>query len=76
VNVLDLMGSGDMLLLCTDGVTEHASGMEPYVGERLEAWLRAHKQQPIRQLVDSLAADIRAFGPLKDDASVVIVRRS
>jgi serine phosphatase RsbU (regulator of sigma subunit) len=76
VNVLELMGSGDMLLLCTDGVTDHASGQTPYVGERLEDWFRARARLPIRELVDSLAADIRSFAPLRDDASVVIVRKT
>jgi serine phosphatase RsbU (regulator of sigma subunit) len=76
VNVLELMGAGDMLLLCTDGVSDHGSERTAYMGERLEGWFRARAHLPIRKLVDSLAADIRAFGPLRDDASVVIVRKT
>ncbi|HXV61492.1 MAG TPA: PP2C family protein-serine/threonine phosphatase [Vicinamibacteria bacterium] len=75
VNVLNLIGSGDMLLLCTDGVTDHASGKAPYIDDRLEAFFRAHKDRPIDEFVDSLAADIREFAPLHDDASFVVVRK-
>jgi serine phosphatase RsbU (regulator of sigma subunit) len=79
VNVLELMGEGDMLLLCTDGVSDHESGRAPfmpYMGERLEAWFRARAHLPIQELVDDLAGDIRDFGPLRDDASFVIVRKT
>jgi serine phosphatase RsbU (regulator of sigma subunit) len=76
VNVLELMGAGDMLLLATDGVSDHGSGKTPYMGERLEEWFRARAHLPIRELVDLLAADLRGFGPLRDDASFVIVRKT
>ena len=79
VNVLELMGAGDMLLLATDGVSDHGSGRTPsmpYLGERLEGWFRDRAHLPIRALVDLLAADVRGFGPLRDDASFVIVRKT
>jgi serine phosphatase RsbU (regulator of sigma subunit) len=76
VNVLELMAAGDMLVLCTDGVSDHGSGGMPYVGERLDEWFRARAHLPIRELADSLAVDVRDFGPLQDDASFVIVRKT
>lgn len=75
VNV-HLIESGDMLLLCTDGVTDHAAGTTPYMGERLEEWFRTRASLPLGEIVDSLAADLREFGPLQDDASIVIVRKT
>ena len=76
VNVLDLIGSGDMLLLCTDGVTDHIAGAMPYMGERLEEWFVKHATLPLGEIVDLLAADLSEFGPLQDDASIVIVRKT
>ncbi len=76
VNVMDLIGSGDMLLLCTDGITDHTAGTTSYMSERLEEWFRTHARLPLGEIVDSLAADLREFGPLKDDASIVIVRKT
>ena len=76
VNVLELLGSGDILLLSTDGLTEHAAAGTPYIGARLEENLRQYKSRPLQDLASRLEADIREFGPIEDDLSVVLIRKT
>ena len=40
VNQVNLMGRGDILLLQTDGLYEHADGDRPYSPDHLEAAIR------------------------------------
>lgn len=76
VNVLELIGVGDVILICTDGLTDHAVNGVSYVGARLEERFRKYKDRPLQELVDRLESDIREFGPVKDDLSVVLIRKT
>lgn len=69
-----LMGRGDILLLHTDGLTEHARGDEPYAPAHLEAILRAVKHADARTIHDAIVADLRAFNAPQDDVSLVVVK--
>ena len=48
-----LMGAGDILLLHTDGLIEHARGDEPYFPGRLEDVMRAVKHLSAREILDA-----------------------
>ena len=76
VNTLELIGVRDILLICTDGLTDHSADGIPYAGDRLEQRFREYKDQPLRDLADRLESDIREFGPVEDDLSVVMIRRT
>lgn len=76
VNMLELMAAGDVLLICTDGLTDHAANGVPYIGARLEQRFQEYKDRPLRDLADCLQSDIREFGPIKDDLSVVMIRKT
>ena len=69
-----LMGAGDILLLHTDGLIDHARGDEPYFPGRLEDLLRAVKHQPARQILDAIEEDLLAFNAPSDDISVVVIK--
>ena len=69
-----LMGAGDILLLHTDGLTEHARGDEPYFPKRLELAVRAAKHGTAREIVDAIEADIRDFAKPADDVSLVVIK--
>ena len=69
-----LMGSGDILLLHTDGLTEHSRGGEHYCPERLEHTLRAAKDGTAREIVDAIQADLLDFATLADDVSLVVIK--
>jgi serine phosphatase RsbU (regulator of sigma subunit) len=76
VNEVSLMGHGDILLLQTDGLYEHADGERPYTPQHLEAAIRRVKHLPARDIVEAIRQDMVAFAPPKDDTSLVVIKRS
>jgi serine phosphatase RsbU (regulator of sigma subunit) len=76
LNEWALMGAGDILLLYTDGLRDHHNGSEPYFPERLEHVVRTNKFRSAREICEAIEADVRAFGELEDDVSVVVIKRS
>jgi serine phosphatase RsbU (regulator of sigma subunit) len=74
-NEWTLMGAGDILLLHTDGLTEHQSGPESYVPARLEEVLRRVKYRPAREIFEAIKEDLLRFAAPSDDISVVVVKK-
>jgi serine phosphatase RsbU (regulator of sigma subunit) len=70
------MGRGDILLLQTDGLYEHADGDRAYTPRHLEAAVRRAKHLPARDIVTAIHEDMTAFAPPKDDVSLVVIKRS
>ena len=70
-----LMGKGDILLLHTDGLAEHARGDEEYFPTRLEAVIRETKGGSARDIFDAVKADLVAFSPPADDISLIVLTR-
>lgn len=75
LNEWTLMGAGDILLLHTDGLVDHAREGEPYFPRRLEATVRALADRSARELVRSIREDILAFAEPTDDVSLVAIKR-
>ena len=75
LNEWSLMGSGDILLLCTDGVAEHANEAESYAPERLEAAVRRSKLGSAREIFEAVWADLEEFSPPSDDVTLVVIKR-
>ena len=75
VNEWTLMGAGDILLLYTDGLSEHAEGDEDYFPGRLESKLREAKDLDARGIWESIRDDLLAFGAPSDDVSFVVIKR-
>jgi serine phosphatase RsbU (regulator of sigma subunit) len=74
MNEWTLMGRGDILLLHTDGLTEHEGPGGRYFPGRLEQCLRRVKQLDARQIYDAINADLVEFAPPIDDVSVVVIK--
>jgi serine phosphatase RsbU (regulator of sigma subunit) len=70
-----LMGTGDILLLHTDGFAEHGDGIRLYVQSRLEELLREVKDQGAREIFEAITQDLRTFAEPSDDISLVVVKR-
>jgi serine phosphatase RsbU (regulator of sigma subunit) len=70
-----LMGEGDILLLCTDGLVEHTREHEPYFPGRLEQRLRELNLRPAREIYEAIQQDVQSFTPPSDDISVVVIKR-
>jgi serine phosphatase RsbU (regulator of sigma subunit) len=71
-----LMGRGDILLLQTDGLTEHSRGDEFYVPGRLEERLRQVHHLTAREIYEAISDDLRSFSPPSDDISIVVIKRT
>ena len=74
VNEINLLTSGDILLLYTDGLSEHGDGR--YFPERLEALLAELRDRPAATICESIRTDLLAFATPGDDVSVVVIRKS
>ena len=74
MNEWTLMGRGDILLMHTDGLTEHEGPDGLYFPKVLEKKLREVKQLSARQIYDAIKADLIAFAEPTDDASVVVIK--
>jgi len=72
------MGAGDVLLLYSDGVTEARDPTgEEFAEERLETFLREHRDLVPEALVKALIDEVRRFTSaeqLADDVTVVAIR--
>jgi serine phosphatase RsbU (regulator of sigma subunit) len=71
-----LMGQGDILLLHTDGLSEHSRGDEFYFPSELENTLRRVKTQSAADIYDAIKTDLLAFSPPSDDVTVVVIKRT
>jgi serine phosphatase RsbU (regulator of sigma subunit) len=70
-----LMGQGDILLLYTDGLSEHGREDEPYFPGRLEHKLRDVHHLTAKGIFEAIIEDIRAFSEPIDDISIVVIKR-
>ncbi len=73
---INLMGEGDVLLLYTDGLSEHARGDHAYFPDHLEATLRKVKDRSAREIFERIKEGILAFNPPEDDISYIVIKRS
>jgi serine phosphatase RsbU (regulator of sigma subunit) len=74
MNEWALMGRGDILILHTDGLSEHRTHDQPYFPGRLEQTLREVKHLAAREIYEAIKKDVIAFGPPADDVSLVIIK--
>ncbi len=76
LNEWELMGEGDILLLYTDGLTEHGGDDAGYFPERLEDKIRELKDRDARAIVAGIKDDMLQFHEPDDDISIVVIKRS
>jgi serine phosphatase RsbU (regulator of sigma subunit) len=75
VNEVSLMGTGDILLLQTDGLHEHSDGDEGFAPHHLEQSIRRVKNLPAHDIVTAVYEDMALFAPPRDDTSLVVVKK-
>ena len=75
LNEWTLMGKGDILLLYTDGLSEHMNEIERYFPERLERKVRELKHKRAQQIFEGIKTDILDFAEPADDVSLVVIKR-
>jgi serine phosphatase RsbU (regulator of sigma subunit) len=74
MNEWTLMGRGDILLMYTDGLTEHEGPNGRYFPGALEQKLRTVKHLDARHIYEAIKLDLAAFAEPIDDASVVVIK--
>jgi serine phosphatase RsbU (regulator of sigma subunit) len=55
------MGTGDEIVLYTDGIIEAAMGEEGFSEERLITFLDEHRREQISEMADALLLSVREF---------------
>ena len=70
-----LMGEGDILLLHTDGLSEHTTRTGAYFPDRLERTLSEVKELSAKEIFEAIKQDVLAFGTPSDDISVIVIKR-
>ncbi len=75
VNEISLMGNGDILILYTDGLSEHTDGRQPYFPNRLEACLRGCKDGSAREIYETVLDDVLRFAKPADDITFVVIKK-
>ena len=77
LNEWTLMGAGDILLLCTDGLVEHSrrDGEDCYYPGRLEQTIREVKHEGATAIFEAIKSDLLAFNAPTDDISFVVIKR-
>ena len=74
INEWWLMGAGDILLLHTDGLSEHRREEENYFPDHVERTLREVKDGSAREIYEAILRDLLAFATPADDISLVVVK--
>ncbi|REJ82615.1 MAG: GAF domain-containing protein [Acidobacteria bacterium] len=73
------LGSGDLLCIFSDGITECESPAgEEYGEQRLCEFLRQHRSEPLEQIIQALDREVTRFAdgePQYDDQTVVLLRK-
>jgi len=77
VNEVNLMGDGDILLLHTDGLSEHeGKGGDAFFPTVLEETVRANKNLPAQGIYEAIVDRAASFAPLADDLTVVVIKKN
>jgi serine phosphatase RsbU (regulator of sigma subunit) len=75
LNQWTLMGAGDILLLYTDGLLDHARDSECFFPKHLEETVRKVKHKPAKNIYEAIKSSALEFATPSDDISVVVIKR-
>jgi serine phosphatase RsbU (regulator of sigma subunit) len=73
VNEINLLGHGDILILLTDGVTEHGKG--EFFPAGLERCLSEARDLPSGGIAERIRESLLAFATPRDDISFVVIKK-
>jgi serine phosphatase RsbU (regulator of sigma subunit) len=72
VNEIDLLARGDILLLYTDGLSEHGDGT--YFPDELQRVLAVHKDRTATEICERVRESLIESAPQQDDVTMVVVK--
>ena len=71
------MGAGDILLLYTDGLSEHNINIEDfYFPKKLEIILKKVKKHNAKDIFNQITDDMLKFNKFSDDVSIVVIKKN
>jgi serine phosphatase RsbU (regulator of sigma subunit) len=77
INEINLMGAGDILLLYTDGLSEHNINIEDfYFPKKLEIILKKVKKHNAKDIFNQITDDMLKFNKFSDDVSIVVIKKN
>ena len=77
VNEVNLMGDGDILLLHTDGLSEHERvDGEQFFPALLEETVRVNKHLSAQGIYQAVVDRVSTFTPLEDDLTIVVIKKT
>ena len=77
LNEWKLMGTGDILLIYTDGLLEHVKESDQYFfPELLEQKIREVKHQGAREIFRGIKTHLLDFAKPSDDITIVVIKRN
>jgi serine phosphatase RsbU (regulator of sigma subunit) len=74
VNEIDLLAQGDILLLYSDGLSEHGDGK--YFPDHVERALTQVQDEPSEAICRHLRRDLEAFAKPTDDISLIVIKKT
>jgi len=76
ISEINLMGVGDILLLFSDGFSEHMNEAgELFIESRLESLLYENKKAAAQEIYEILINELVRFAPPADDVTLVVIKR-
>jgi serine phosphatase RsbU (regulator of sigma subunit) len=76
LNEWKLMGAGDILLLYTDGLLDHAKDSDGFFPRHLEQVVRNVKHKSAKTIFEAIKTSALEFAAPSDDISVVVIKRT
>jgi serine phosphatase RsbU (regulator of sigma subunit) len=77
INTLNVMGSGDILVLFTDGFSEQKDGQMNYVADRLEEQLKISKHKSAKEIFYDVKEDFMNYcSSPDDDATIIFIKKN
>ena len=75
VNEINLLGEGDIMLLYTDGLTDHRNGDVMFCDAELEHVLREARSGTAKDIFEAIRSAMCSFGEMSDDFTIAVIKK-
>jgi len=75
VNEIRLEGQGDIMILPSDGLTDHRIGEEYFTKTRLESILKEAKNEKAENIYKAIMEGMRSYSKIEDDVTIAVIKK-